>query len=297
MPNTLAHIGVQTFLNKSVHPASDCKWIVLGCIIPDIPWILQKIIVASGINADLIYVKLYTICQSSLFFSLLLAGTIALLTKDSLKIFILLAANSLIHLLLDACQTKWANGVHILAPFSWQPLHLNLFWPEQPITHIITFSGIIAVVLFFEKDSSQTVYLQIDKLKTTLSGLLIVCYFTTPFLFFPEITAANNHFIKTLQSSERSGKYVEMDRRRCKRKDNSIQTFYKEWFKTTNFICPKSEIASIQGNFIDNNTIKVSNSHSHSRLRNVYSVIGLSIILIIWTSALLKRKIYCKKTQ
>ena len=44
MPNTLAHIGVQGITTKSIFKFADLKWIYVGCIIPDLPWVLQRVL-------------------------------------------------------------------------------------------------------------------------------------------------------------------------------------------------------------------------------------------------------------
>jgi len=41
MPNTFVHLGIQTLGSKALLKGSDFKWIAVGCIIPDLPWILH----------------------------------------------------------------------------------------------------------------------------------------------------------------------------------------------------------------------------------------------------------------
>ena len=120
MPNTLAHLGVQLALTRCVMRQADPKWIYAGCVIPDLPWIARRILDASlsGLNAyDL---RLYAIAQSSLVCSLLACGALAALSRTPLASFAVLGLGAGIHLLLDACQIKWANGVHLFAPVSWE---------------------------------------------------------------------------------------------------------------------------------------------------------------------------------
>ncbi len=52
MPNTLAHFGIQTIASKVVDRTAEIKWIAVGCIIPDIPWITQRLIsfLAPGVD-------------------------------------------------------------------------------------------------------------------------------------------------------------------------------------------------------------------------------------------------------
>jgi len=43
MPNTLAHIAIQAPLTRLGMKEAPLQWIAVGCIIPDIPWIVQRI--------------------------------------------------------------------------------------------------------------------------------------------------------------------------------------------------------------------------------------------------------------
>ncbi|MBU1985662.1 MAG: hypothetical protein KJ846_00385, partial [Proteobacteria bacterium] len=124
MPNTLVHIGIQGPLNTLFGKGTNPQWMLLGCIIPDIPWILQRILnFIPGI--DPYTLRLYSLNQASLFFCLFMAAALALSTRRSLHIFLLLSLNCLLHLLLDATQIKWANGVQLLVPFSWSMLRFD----------------------------------------------------------------------------------------------------------------------------------------------------------------------------
>ena len=147
MPNTLAHFGIQALTNKAVFRPVDVKWIGLGCLLPDLPWITQRLILPLNM-VDSIDLRLYVIIQSTLFFSLILSAAISLQVKDSKRIFLLLGFNCLLHLLLDATQTKWANGIHLLAPFSWQLINFNFYWPEQLPSLLLTLIGLILFPIF-----------------------------------------------------------------------------------------------------------------------------------------------------
>ncbi len=127
MPNTLAHFGVQSVLSHAALHDAEPKWVILGCLIPDLPWIFQRVVAELFPRVPAYELRLYVIVQASLGISLLLCATVALLTSAPFKVFRILAVNTLVHLLLDACQIKWANGVHLFAPFSWELLTLDGF--------------------------------------------------------------------------------------------------------------------------------------------------------------------------
>ncbi|RMD61072.1 MAG: hypothetical protein D6826_10825 [Alphaproteobacteria bacterium] len=72
MPNTLAHIGVQGLVTRAAVPGVDLKWVCLGAIVPDVPWIARRIaeVVAPGLPPY--EVMLYATVQSALFMCLVL---------------------------------------------------------------------------------------------------------------------------------------------------------------------------------------------------------------------------------
>jgi hypothetical protein len=294
MPNTLAHIGIQSLASKGICRSADFKWIAVGCIIPDIPWITQRIIhtLVPGINN--IDLRLYAIIQASLFFSILLGGAISLLAKDSRKIFFILAGNSFLHLLLDALQIKWANGVHLLAPFSWQLTGFHLFWPEQIPTHLMTLLGMGMLLFFGIKDGLRTVTFTSNRHRLALAALLGTLYVLSPFLYFQGPLQADNHFLTTLLEKEhRTGRHIEFDRCHYDPTSQTIDTITGEKLMISGLPLSKKTLVSLQGRFINEQTVQTRAYHVHySSLRDISSLIGLLSILIIWIIALLKKR--CK---
>ena len=82
MPNTLAHIGIQGLASKALFRKADLKWVYIGLIIPDVPWIAQRLIRIFPFDVDLYDLRLYFIIQASLIFCLILSFALASLTKD-----------------------------------------------------------------------------------------------------------------------------------------------------------------------------------------------------------------------
>ena len=78
MPNTLVHLGVQSVSTKAVFKDADFKWIAIGCIIPDVPWIIQRIILVAQTGIDRFDLCQYVTVQASLFCCFILCGFMAL---------------------------------------------------------------------------------------------------------------------------------------------------------------------------------------------------------------------------
>ena len=142
MPNTLAHIGVQFLVARTLIRSADVKWIWASCIIPDLPWILQRALRATLPDVSAYEVRLYAIAQSSFAVCLILSIALAIWSVRPARVFAILGLGCLTHLLLDSLQTKWANGVHLFAPVSWDLLNFGLFWPEDAITFALTAFGV-----------------------------------------------------------------------------------------------------------------------------------------------------------
>ena len=128
MPNTLAHLGINCILSKSLIKKSDLILIYVGAIIPDVPWILQRIVATLKPSINLYDLRLYSIVSSSLLFSLILSYAISLLFKNCKHVFYIFSIGSFGHLLLDSLETKWGNGVHFFAPINWDLWNFGFFW-------------------------------------------------------------------------------------------------------------------------------------------------------------------------
>lgn len=291
MPNTLAHIGLQAPLTKFGLKTAPLQWIALGCIIPDIPWILQRILLlAPGI--DPISLRLYVITQASLFFCCILSLTFALLTRKSGFIFLILAINSLLHLLLDACQTKWGNGVNLLAPFSWQTTNFALFWPEHATSYLLTIMGVATLLFTWQKTIQRDLFLQKpDKTKATCLTLALICYFTGPFLFIKAAYDADVHYGKTIQDKwEQTGKAIEVDRGSYNKETKTITVYTNNTFSLNNPPAVKTGALSIRGTFDQDNNITITEYHEHKSHRDYASYAGLFLVLLLWLHSIIRKK-------
>ncbi len=109
MPNTIAHFAINGLFTRTIINHADFKWIYLGCVIPDLHWILQRIIKIFPISVDLYDLRAFFVVQSSLLLCVFISMAFAMLAKQRSKVFIILIIGCLLHLLLDAVQIKWAQ--------------------------------------------------------------------------------------------------------------------------------------------------------------------------------------------
>jgi len=145
LPNTLCHIALQMPAHRAAFSDKVLPWVVAGCIIPDIPGS------CSGRHLPSIW-RRHTrsgstppsrpVSSSAPFFRPSWPSS----SRHPAATFAILTGNSLLHLLLDATQVKWANGVHLLAPFDWSAWQFNLFDIDHPLGIPLTIAGLITLL-------------------------------------------------------------------------------------------------------------------------------------------------------
>jgi hypothetical protein len=292
MPNTLAHLGISGIMTRSVIKKADLIFIYVGAIIPDIPWIIQRLVSALNPHVNTYDLRLYCIVLASLFFSLILSAAIAFLIENSGRIFAILALGSLIHLFLDSIEIKWANGIHLFAPFSWKLFNIGIFWPEHIVIYIITALGLVYLLFQWRATILSTRVISFDHPISILGA--VVCffiYFSLPLLFMNTVEEADNHFVKTLRNIEhRSGSYVEVDRGfySYSQKGSKYITPFNEELKITNLNLSSSKIMSIRAKFLSKDQIEIIEYHIHFN-RDIFSYAGLFIIIVLVTILLTKK--------
>ena len=295
MPNTLAHLGVGGTATRTIISKADLKWIYLGCIIPDLPWILQRTALVFFPQVSPYDLRLYVIVQSTLLFSVIFSFAFALLSKDFLKTFLILAFGCLVHLLLDSLQKKWANGAQLFAPFNWSLLSFDLFWPESLPTYLITLFGLFYFLATFKDGFSAPLNLELKKFKRWFLFIVaLVVYMVVPLFILNQPFDADNHYVKTIKKvKDRPGKYFEMDRRAytCKDGTGIINTFAGEEIKLKGIDLKTKETLSIKARFINEHNAQVIEYHIHSYFRDWASYLGLFLVLIFWiTNIYINRK-------
>lgn len=288
MPNTLVHFGLQGVTSKALFRDIDVSWVFLGCIIPDIPWIFRRAldVLAPGINPyDL---RSYATIQASFLVSVILCGAFAAISKKPRLVFTVLVFNSFLHLVLDAIETKWGNGVHLFAPYSWDLLNFGLLWPENSLISILTLCGFVYSVWLIWRTPSPAVGLLSAK-RVTLATILFGVYCSVPFALMHALENQDNFPVNVLRAkASRVGKNIELDRARYSKRDSggTLRTFAREELRIIGRQSEVSGTVSIRGTFIDPDTIFVHELHHHNALfRDMASYVGLSAFIILWIKA------------
>jgi hypothetical protein len=293
MPSTLAHIAVQGILTRPAFPRLAARWILLGAVLPDVPWILKRITRVTVPSLDPYDVRLYFLIQASLVFCLLLAGALAALSWRPRLTFACLAASSLLHLLTDAVEIKWGVGVHLLAPVRWRGLNFGLVWPESLAPLLLTLLGVVMAFVEWRRPPDGGPRGTIPGRKWATAVALAGAYLLLPLAFMPAAEKADIHMVGTLRDvSSRPGKSVELDRVVYHPEDGGyVKIFSRERLKVVGPLPDEVSVVSIRGRFLDAQTVEVRRLHRHSPLwRDVASYAGLLLVALIWVRDWLRRR-------
>ncbi len=280
-------------MTKLCLPKADVKWILAGCVVPDAPWIIQRALPdTTGIS--LIELRLYAIAQSTLLMSLVLCAFLALFSRATRGAFVVLTLGTSLHLGLDAMQTKWANGVVLLAPLRWELLNFGLFWPEDGPTYALLGLSAVVGLWIWVKEPRYGKDLQLPNgWRAVMATLLFAVYIVLPAGLKEGARSADLHYAATLADIEnRKGKSIEFDRSRLIiHADGAHLTVWAG--ETFDLIAPpamQGEVASIRGQFEAPATIRVAEFRIHpSGVRNLASSVGLLMIVIWWGLCLMDR--------
>jgi len=285
VPNTLVHFAVQGPPSRGLWRGLDPRWIFLGCLLPDLPWILRRAVVASGLAADPIDLRLYTMAQASLAGTLLLCCALAVVTAAPRLVAAVLGLNALLHLLLDAAEIKWGNGVHLLAPFSWRMTSFELVSGEGMLLPAVSVAG--AVVVGWELVRSRRPVLGFDLRPRRLAaaGALLVVYLAAPLPFFAAIEATDSYSVKTLREAERRpGRSVSFDRTAYLAAPGGgfLSIWTGERLRVTGPVPDHDARVSLHGTFLEPDLIRIDRLVEHRRDRDWPSYLALALLGVLW---------------
>lgn len=295
MPNTLVHLGVQGLGNRLVSDNIDLKWVFLGCVIPDFPWILRRALIALAPRMNLYDVTLYAAVQASLLFCLLLALVFSVLSARPRLVFGILAANALIHLLLDTIEIKCGNGVFLLAPLSWHPLSLGWVWPDSVLIATLSLVGLLVGVRVLLRPSASPVGVQFKPPARLLAAFfLLALYALVPLALTDGPRSANLMSIATLQETERRvGREIGIDRGPYQRHADGdvVMTLADEPLRIVGDTRGTSTNVSLIGEFVDSDAIRIDQLHDFpSPWRDLASYVGLGLVALVWVAALFRER-------
>ncbi|HXK11172.1 MAG TPA: hypothetical protein VMT70_16110 [Vicinamibacteria bacterium] len=292
MPNTLVHFAAQGAVSRSLWRRADPRWIYLGCLLPDLPWILRRAVVAFGVPVDAFDLRLYTMAQASLAGTLLLCAALALLTAAPRLVLTTLGVNALLHLLLDATEVKFGNGVHLLAPFSWRMTSFDLLAGDSAVYLTLGITG--AALLLWEIAGRERPTLRLDfgRARLAASGALLAAYYLAPLPFLGAVEASDSYSVKTLREVDsRAGRTVGLDRTAFLATPGGgrIRLWTGEQVRATGPLPAQDVTVSLYGTFLAPDVLRVDRLVEHRQDRDWPSYVALVLLGLLWARPLWPR--------
>jgi len=302
MPNTLTHIGLQTIICRKFVKPDELRWVVLGAFLPDLPWIIRKVLGGIGEIFDPYILRLYAITQSSLIFCVILSLSVTLVSNKPYRYFFITSVSCLIHLLLDSIELKYSAGVFLFVPYSWVSIELGVLSTSGVISISFTIVGfIVALFLLFSVVTQSNRIFTINCVispftfnspRILITFVLLLFYLSMPLLLVEKAKSANVGSIATLINvKERAGKTVWLDRERLivgddAKKDVAVRTFAREDIRVQNLeVFKEDNNRRISGvaEFISEDLLEFREVQIYRGYwRDLASYLGLLIFILFW---------------
>ena len=285
MPNTLVHFAAQGAASHALWRRLDPRFLYLGCVLPDLPWILRRGIVALGLPADVFELRLYTMGLASLAVTLILAAAIAAATNAPRRVFGWLGLNALLHLLLDATEVKFGNGVHLLAPFSWRMTSFDLLPGESPIYLLLTIAGVLLVLWDITRRGDGAIGWERRPRRWALAVALAAVYLVAPLPFLGSIEASDSYSVKTLRERDaRTGRRVSLDRAHfvASPAGGLLELWTGERVRATGALPDHDATVSLHGTFLAPDVLRADTLVEPRHNRDWPSYLGLVLLALVW---------------
>jgi hypothetical protein len=150
VPDLVTHVAANFLAGKAARAGRALPAFIAGAVLPDIVSRAPAIVDYrfGGLGAPF----------HSFFGLLALCYAIALLLpeKERRLNFAWLTAGAFLHLGLDALQRHLGPGLPLLFPFSWWTYSRGLFWPEDSLLAAGPLTGIVLLVVGWEKRNRVT---------------------------------------------------------------------------------------------------------------------------------------------
>jgi hypothetical protein len=285
VPSTLVHFAAQGGLSRALFRLVDPRVVFLGCLLPDLPWILRRGIVGLGLQLDPFDLRLYTMGLASLAITLLLAGAVAALTDAPRRVLLVLGVNALLHLLLDATEVKFGNGVHLLAPFSWRMTSFDLVPGASPVYLALAIAGALVAAWVVARPQGMTTRVALRPARLAAAAALAAAYLLAPLPFLGAIEASDSYSVRTLRERDaRAGRRVSLDRTGfvATPAGGYVQLWTGERVRATGNLPSHDASVSLHGTFLEPDVLRADELVVHSGQRDWQSYAGLVLLGLVF---------------
>lgn len=299
MPNALAHIGVHALVIRGVIRKAGMGWILTGCFLPDLPWILQRLVRVLPLDISPYDLRIYAAVQSALALCLVGVAALSCLSMRPLRAGLVMGLGCLLHLLLDATQTKWANGAVLFAPFDWRLLNFGLYWPEDWPALAMTGFGLGYFIWAWRRErpwaGPPPAAGPLPRRRYAAAACLAAAYGLLPLTLMASALRADLHYAATLRQVEaRPGRPAGFDRSRVVRGPDGapfLLVWTGERLPLAGLPLPGgARLVSATGHFSPEGDFVAEALHVHpAGQRDAFSYLGL-LALATWGGACLRAR-------
>jgi hypothetical protein len=241
--------------------------------------------VGFGLPVDVYDLRLYTMAQASLAGTLLLCAAVAVVTRAPRLVFAILGVNALLHLLLDACEVKWGNGVHLLAPFTWKMTSFNLVDGEGWPVLVLTILGGLLVAWEIARWRPPAIELELRPRRVGVAVLFVVAYLLAPLAFLDAVQASDSYSVKTLREvGDRPGRTIGLDRTSFEATPAGgfVHMWNGERVRVTGPVPDHDARVSLYGTFVEPDLLRVDRYVVHRGGRDWPSYLALVLLALLW---------------
>jgi hypothetical protein len=223
--------------------------------------------------------------QASLAGTLVLCSAFAAASAAPRLVFGVLGLNALLHLLLDAAEVKWGNGVHLFAPFSWRMTSFDLVGGEGALLAVLSVAG--ALLLAWElvrRPGSGPVFDPRPQRLAAACGLGLA-YLLAPLPFLSAVEATDSYSVKTLREKERRpGRAVKFDRTALVKTPAGavLEIWTGERLHAVGAVLDHDARVSLEGTFLEPDVVRIDRLVEHGTDRDWPSYLALVLLGLLW---------------
>jgi hypothetical protein len=237
--------------------------------------------------------RLYTMGLASLAGTLLLCAALAVATAAPRLVAAVLGANALLHLLLDATELKFGNGVHLAAPLSWKMTSFDLLPGESPVYLVLAAAGALLVVWELTRPRNATVGFVSTPPRLGASAALLAAYLACPVPFLGAIEASGSYSVKALREvGARPGRTVRLDRTafHATPAGGVVELWTGESVRATGALPARDATVSLEGTFLAPDVLRIDRLFEHRQDRDWPSYVALLLLGALWARPLWPRR-------
>jgi hypothetical protein len=214
-----------------------------------------------------------------------------MLTKEPPRVLAVLGVNALLHLLLDATEVKFGNGVHLLAPLSWRMTSFDLIPGESLLYLVLGIGGALLVAWEIARPRGAGVAFELRPRRLGAAAALAAAYLLAPLPFLGAIEASDSYSVKTLREKEaRRGRVVNLDRTAflATPAGGLVQLWTGERVRATGALPTHDASVSLSGTFLESDVLRVDRLVEHRGNRDWASYLGLLLLGLVFLRGALR---------